>query len=203
MPNQAVQSALPPIIVAPHLSHEQTTVLLRSALQTVRIAFLTVGRLLSMVREEKIYAQAGCANLETYAREKLDLGRTSLYDYLRVFEWVAQTHPEWLDPEPGTFIPDLNDVKDLIWIEKDLARTDLPKESRATLVELKKKGLEGRLRDDELDSFRKRRNAARAGASDFLGKLRRLREEGEKEGVPATVLAELDSAIGLMEKIPD
>lgn len=89
------------------------------------ISYLNVGMLLTQVRDGKLYAALGHPDLESYARERLKLGRSSLYNYIRVFDWVAKAHPEWINPKPGTFIPDLGDASSLMGIEQELGRKNL------------------------------------------------------------------------------
>jgi hypothetical protein len=77
MPTQsAAQSLVFPVNKA---SAEQLTTYLQAALQTVRVAYLTVGRLLDQVRQGRFYAELGYADIESYAEQRLRLGRTSLY----------------------------------------------------------------------------------------------------------------------------
>ena len=79
--------------------------------------------------------------MESYAEERLRLGRASLYRYLGP-DWVLQSHKEWLEPHRKGFIPDLSDATNLMWIEHELTRKDLTAQSRAELEALRTKALE-------------------------------------------------------------
>ena len=129
----------------------------------------------------------------------MHLRRASLYRYLQVFDWVTKNHPEWLQPKPKGFIPDLSDVADLIWIENELLRKDLSADKRAALEALRAKALNGELREHELDPFRKRKHDAGDGLKSFLSKLRLLRRNGAQLAkMPVEVLTHLDAAIGIL-----
>ncbi len=45
---------------------------------------------------------------------------------MRVYEWVKAAHPQWLGDKPEGFIPELDDVAGLMWLDKELANKDLP-----------------------------------------------------------------------------
>jgi hypothetical protein len=191
----------PLIEMTPGISPEQITEFLKTALQTVRIAYLNVGMLLVRVRDNKLYAPLGHANLESYAKERLKLGRASLYNYLRVYDWVVKNHPEWLDPAPGTFIPDLYDACDLIWIDKELTQKGVSPEARAGLEKLKGKALAGELKKTDRAVFRSRtHHSKKDGLKTFLSKLRALRAEGVKlSGMPSEIIASLDADIEMIQ----
>ncbi len=196
---------------AQHIPHsltitaEQITDLLKSALQTVRVAYLNVGYLLAIMRDEKRYAELGFANLDAYARNRLQLGRTSLYNYLRVYDWVAQNHPEWLNPGPDTVIPDLSDTVDLIWIEKELGHETLTPTAQSKLKELKVKALNGQLKKaDRATYIGRTRRTKNDGRSAFLSRLRALRSEGAKlAGLPPEIVSGLDELIAILKHAID
>ncbi len=183
------------------ISAEEITEFLKGALQADRIAHIFVGRLLAKVRDNKLYAKLGDANLEAYARVRLQLGKTSLYNYLRVYDWVAQNQPAWLEPGPTTFIPDLNDLLGLIWIDKELGRNDLGSAAKAGLTLLKGKAMTGSLKDAEMTAFRDRtRNTAEDGRKAFLSRMRKLRTDGaELAGMPHEVISGLDELIAILK----
>jgi hypothetical protein len=187
--------------MTPRIGSEQLTDLLKSALQTVRVAYLTVGKLLTLVRDEKRYAELGHADLKSYARDRLQLGSTSLGNYLRVHDWVAKNHPNWFNPEPGCFIPDLNDAIDLIGIQKDLARKGLDTGTRASLQKLQTKALAGELKKSDRVAFRSHAHRqADDGLKTFLSKMRALRAEGAKlEALPPEIVTGLDDLIALLQ----
>jgi len=113
--------------------------------------------------------------------------------------WVFKNHPEWLQPKPKGYIPDLSDIADLIWIEKELTKK-LSAAQRAALEELQRKALAGQLRKKELASLRKRIGSPKDGNRAFLSALRALRTRGaRRKGVPAQVIALIDKAIAVME----
>ena len=103
-------------------------------------------------------------DIESYAEERLDLKQSSLYKYLQVYDWMAESHPAWLLPHPKGFIPELSDADDLMWIEKELKRTDLAPEKRKALEALQAKGLNGTLRKTDLAKYRRQASPHETGA---------------------------------------
>ena len=177
----------------------QTTWVLNGILKRAQLTYLYIGKLLNEVREKKMWQALGHPDIEDYAEKRLHLRRSSLYRYLQVFDWVTENHPEWLQPKPQGFIPDLSDAADLMWIENELQRKDLSAEKRAALEVLRDKALNGELRDGELSRFRKKKHDPVDGLKSFLGKLRLLRRQGAQlTKMPPEVLAHLDSAIGIL-----
>lgn len=176
----------------------QLTEYLKHSLQTVRVAFLQVGMLLDQVREKKLFAAMGHADLESYALDRLRLGRASLYRYMQVYNWVLAHHPEWIQPSPGTVIPDLSDIADMIRIDKKLEDPGLEQGQRATLEGLRKKAHEGNLRKKDLTAAQK---ASDDASEDWAQILARLREDRQSiaslQHVPAEVLSHLDAAIDI------
>lgn len=199
MPKKSTAAAQPQIPGA--ISAEEITGYLKGALQAARIAHIFVGRLLARVRDNKLYAEMGHPDLETYCRQRLQLGKTSLYNYLRVFDWVAKNHPEWLEPGPTTFIPDLADLVDLIWVEKELEKPELGKTARTSLETLKGKALSGSLKQKDLPAFRQHtRNTKDDGRKNILSRLQALRTDCAKmAGIPHEVVSNLDEAIALLK----
>ncbi len=197
----------PIIPVTPVISPEQITEYIKMALQAQRVSFLNVGKLLAMVRDGKLYAQLGHADLDSYAKARLQLGHSTLFLYLRVRDWVAENHPEWFDPEPGTFIPDLYDIDAAAWVDKQLAKPELTPEIRTDLKTLKKKALSGKLTKSERTDFAARmRHTPEDGLRKFLKKLQALREEGTQvEGMPPEIVSGLDDLAELLQnalKVP-
>jgi hypothetical protein len=139
-------------------------------------------------------------SIEAYAASQLGLKRSSLYAYLRVFDWIRQNDPAWLKPGAKVKIADLNDATDLIWIENELERESLPEPSKEALQDLKKKALTGTLRRNELRAYKSHGNNMSEGVRAFLSKMRRLRETGAKlAGLPEGVITHLESAIEIMK----
>jgi hypothetical protein len=183
--------------VAPNPSQValEVTWTLKGHLKNAQIGYLRVGALLARVRDEKMYAVLHHPDLVGYAAERLRLGRSSLYRYLEVHDWVAKFHAAWLQPKPAGFIPDLAQAADLIWIEKSLARTDLNAATRAGLEALLEKALDGSLQHAELKPYRQHHNGD-AGLKSYLARLRLLRKRGsELANMPCEALADLDAAI--------
>lgn len=169
-------------------------------LEILKKAFLRVVFLLGRVRDETLYAELGYTTIEAYAASQLGLKRSSLYAYLRVFDWIRQNHPAWLKPGAKVKIADLNDATDLIWIENELERESLPEPNKEALQDLKKKALAGTLRRNELRAYKSHGNNMSEGVRAFLSKMRHLRETGAKlAGLPEGVLTHLESAIDILK----
>lgn len=178
----------------------EVTWLLKGNLKNAQIAYIRVGTLLARVRDEKLYAALKHPDMESYAQERLQLGRSSLYKYLQVHDWMVEFHPQWLQPKPEGFIPELADAADLIWIEKELARGDLPPGKRTALEALHKKALAGGLRDGDLDAYRRPQHDTVEGLKSYLSKLRLLRKRGaELATMPPEAIAHLDAAIEIIK----
>jgi hypothetical protein len=154
------------------------------------------------MRDKNLYKALGHEDLEICAQKRLNLAKASLYRYLQVHDWIQKFHREWLEPRPKGFIPDLADAVDLIWIERELAREDLDEKKRAELEELRKKALDGSLREGELGRWRRQgRRKSEDALKSFLSKLRRMRKAGsELAGVPAEVISLFDHAIEILEE---
>ena len=177
----------------------EVTWTLKGHLKNVQIAYIRVGELLARVRDRKLYEALKHPDLASYAENRLQLGRSSLYQYLQVYDWIGEFHKEWLEPKPKGFIPDLSDVADLIWIEKELARSDLKPEMRSELVALQKKALAGRLRQTDLDKLRHGAHGSADPLKSFLSRLRFLRMRGSQvESIPDEAIADLDAAIEIV-----
>jgi len=178
----------------------EVTWLLKGNLKNAQIAYIRIGILLARVRDEKLYTALKHPDMESYAEERLQLGRSSLYKYLQVHDWMVEFHPKWLEPKPEGFIPDLADAGDLIWIEKELAKGDLKPETRTALEGLQKKAMEGRLREGDLKPHLQRQNTAVAGLKAYLSKLRLLRKRAAGlASMPPEVISCLDRAIEILK----
>ena len=138
-PREVVQEAL------------QVTWVLKGKLKNERMAYLKIGALLAQVRDQQLFSALKHPTIEDYAEGRLRLRRASLYRYLQVYDWVREFHPEWLLPKPKGFIPEFSDANDLMWIERTLKEGKLGKTAKAELEVLKAKGLDGTLKDDELE----------------------------------------------------
>jgi hypothetical protein len=178
----------------------QVTWLLKGNLKNVQLSYIRVGKLLARVRDEKLYAALIHADIETYAKDRLSLGRASLFRYLQVYDWIAEFHKAWLLPKPKGFIPELNDAKDLMWIEHELAREDLPQDTKTGLQGLQKKALAGTLRSSELGPYRRKANKSEDARKAFIAKVRFLRKRGAQlVGMPPEALAHFDAAIEILK----
>jgi len=177
----------------------QVTWLLKGKLKSAQIAYLRIGELLVRVRDKKLYAELKHADMEEYARERLQLGRASLFRYLQAYDWVSKSHPEWLKPKPKGYIPDMSDISDLIWIENELVRKDLADSTRTALTAFQKKALEGGLRQSDLDPFRGRQKDNKAVIKTCLTKLRSVRRYfAQLKNLPPDVITHLDAAITIL-----
>jgi hypothetical protein len=74
----------------------QVTFVLKGHLKNARIGYIRAASLLARVREQKLWKALGHATIEEYAEGRLGLGRTSLYRYLQVHDWLRDYHPAWL-----------------------------------------------------------------------------------------------------------
>ena len=191
------KAAAPPTLVQEAL---QVTWLLKGHLKNIQIAYLRAGTLLAQARDRNLYSALGHADMESYAEERLRLGRASLYRYLQVYDWVRKSHAEWLEPHPKGFIPDLSDAADLMWIEGELARKDLAPKSRTELEVLRTKALDGSLRQKELDPWHRKGQTGEKGLKSFLSSVRALRKRGVAlASMPAEAITHLAAAIEIIQ----
>ncbi len=174
----------------------QVTWLLKGNLKNAQLSYIRVGILLARVRDEKLFSALKHPDIESYGEARLSLKRASLFRYLQVHDWIAEFHPEWLLPKPKGFIPELNDAFDLIWIDSELARPELPAKTKTDLQGLKKKALAGTLAKSELVPYRRKGRKGSDARKAFVSKLRLLRRRGAQlSGMPAETISHLDAAI--------
>jgi hypothetical protein len=176
---------------------------LQGCLKNVQIAFLRAAKLLVRMRDEKLHLPMNHKTLEEYAREHLKLERSSLYKYLRVYDWVKVNHPEWLDPKPGMFIPELADIADIVQIEKELKREDLSPEKKKALNGLRKKALKGDLHDGALPALKKgTRSSRKESLKGLIAKLQAARRvAGSLSSVTPDIVAQIDAAIQMVRNL--
>lgn len=176
---------------------------LQGCLKNVQIAFLRAAKLLVRMRDEKLYLRMNHPTLEEYAREHLRLERSSLYKYLRVHDWVKANHPEWFDPKPGMFIPELTDIADIVRIEKELKKEDLSPEKKKALVGLRDEALKGRLRDGALSALKKgTRSSRKESLKGLIAKLQAARRVAVKISfVTPDIVAQIDAAIEMVRNL--
>ena len=177
----------------------QVTFVLKGNLKRAQLMYLFIARQLADVRDRSLYAALKHKDLEDYAHQRLDLGRSSLYNYLHIYDWVSQCHPEWLGKNVKGHIPDLSDIGDLMWIENALRGKDLAPSKRTALEGLKKTALAGTLRQKELRAYREAEKPAQDQLPEILTALRGLHKKAAKVGgLPPEVLAHLEAAINLV-----
>ena len=182
----------------------QVTWVLKGKLKSAQIAYLRIGELLAQVRDDKLFSALKHPSIEVYAEERLNLGRASLYRYLQVYDWVRKSHAEWLEPKPKGFIPYFTDTVDLMWIEHALADGKLTKKTKTGLEALKAKALEGKLKDGEVDRFRKTGGRAPEGLKTFLSKMRLMRKRGSAlKNMPTEVIKLMDELIEMIDNALD
>jgi hypothetical protein len=176
---------------------------LQGCLKNVQIAFLRAAALLVRMRDEKLYLPMTHKTLEEYAQKHLSLERSSLYKYLRVYDWVKANHPEWLDPKPGMFIPELTDIADIVQIEKELKKEDLSPERKKALDGLREKALKGELRYGSIAPLKKGSGGSRkAGFKRLLSKLRAARKVAvELSFMTPDVVAQIDGTIEMVKNL--
>jgi hypothetical protein len=172
---------------------------LKGDLKNAQIAYLRVAVKLARVRDEKMYVDLKHEDMVSYAAKELRLSRSSLNNYLRVYDWVLKNHREWLEPHPKGFIPDLNDAIDAMSIEKELAKKNLQTKKRTVLKELHKKALAGELKEDDLEGFRRRSRSQKDDIEGLIEKQRSLRNQVAKLPDMANAVQHMDAAIGVME----
>lgn len=185
--------------ISPSQEALQVTFVLKGNLKRAQLMYLFIAKELAEVRDRSLYAALGHKDMEDYAHQRLDLGRSSLYNYLHIYDWVSKSHPEWLGKNVKGRIPDLTDVGDLMWIEGTLQHTDLPPTKRTLLEGLRKKALTGTLRQSELKAFREAEKPAKDQFAGFLKTLRGLRKKADGiAGMPPEAVSHLDAAINLV-----
>ena len=178
----------------------EVTWVLKGHLKSARIAYLRIGAELTRVRDEQLYAALKHPDMENYAEERLCLAKTSLYNYLKVYDWVCRSHKEWLEPKPKGFIPELSDSVDLMWIEQELEKKDLEPKTRAALEELRKKALDGKLRENDLREWRGRRKRGDDTLKSILAVLRNARKRISTLATDSSAaLSHLDAAIEILD----
>jgi len=178
----------------------EVTWVLKGHLKNLQLSYIRVGKLLSEVRDKKMYETLGHKDIDSYAAARLRLGRSSLYRYLQVYDWVLGHHKEWLDPKPKGFIPELNDAAGLMWIEETLTRKDLDAPMKKSLEGLQKKALDGTLDEGDLEKVRRQAHSKEQGLKSFLSKVRNLRMRGSQlASMPPEAIKTLDATIEIIQ----
>ena len=173
---------------------------LKGDLKRAQRAYIRIGEQLVQVRDRKLFEALKHPDMEDYAAQRLGLGRSSLYKYIQVYDWVAKCHPEWLERKVKGFIPDLSDVAGLMWIDSELSRPDLDTNRRAALATLEKKGRNGRLSQKDITALRRQGKKSPSSLKSVLSKLRSIRKQSAAlVDMPAEGLAHLDALIEILK----
>ena len=174
----------------------QLTWVLKGHLVRSQKLYLLVGRELARVRDEKLHAALKHPNMADYALQRLGLSERSLYRYLQVYDWVRVAHAEWLEPGYKGKIPDLAEMPEMIWLEKQLARKNLRPETRARMESAHQSGLAGKLDAKAVRAMRQSQHGSDLSLRALLAALRAVRKRASGlEGVPGEVVTNLDEAI--------
>jgi hypothetical protein len=170
---------------------------LKGCLKNVQLTFLRAAKLLARMRDEKLYLLLLHPTIEEYAEEHLRLRKSQLYKYLRAYDWVKAKHTDWLEKAPEGDMPDLNDIADMLQIEKELARTNLDPDKRRALEDMQKRAEKGELGERELSALRKRtQRSTKDALKGLLNKLNAARRQAEgMNSLTPDVMGDIDSAI--------
>jgi hypothetical protein len=177
---------------------------LKGDLKNLQKAYLRVAEQLARVRDERLWAamiNPTHPDIEDYAQKRLGLKRASLYRYLTAWDWVSKNHREWLTTGFDGTIPDMADIIDLVWIDKELKKGDLADKKKEALAALQKKAEAGKLKSGELGKLRRKVNrSAEESVRAILADLRSLRRRAEQANTLSTkVIGSFDALIGLVE----
>lgn len=177
---------------------------LKGDLKNLQKSYLRAAGQLARVRDERLWAEMKNPrhpDIEDYALKRLGLKRASLYRYLAAWDWVSKSHPEWLAPGFKGTIPDMADILDLIWIDKELKRSNLSEKKSTALTNLQKKAEAGQLKKGELGKLRKQVNRnAEESVKSILSDLRSLRRRADQaHTLSDKVLSAFDALIDLVE----
>lgn len=177
----------------------QITWQLLGGLKNIRKMYLQISILLAKVRDEELYAALHYPDMETYARDRLNLGKSSLYNYLMIHDWASKVHPAWLDPKVKGPKLDFSDVGDLMWIEKELSKPDISENKQAKLLELQQKAMDGNLRQTEVRQLKKSAKTVQNSLKGLVSRIRLIRKRAnELANCPPEVITYLDAAIDLL-----
>lgn len=181
----------------------ETTWVLKGQLKSAQLSYLRIGSMLYEVREKKMDATLKHPSLEDYAEKRLGMRRSALYKYLQVYEWAKEFHPEWLGDKPKGFIPVLNDVADLMWIERKLQEKGLSSQTRSELETLRQEALQGTLKESDLAAWQKKgKRSQKTALRTLVSQVRTVRRHAaELKEVPPEVLTDLDAAIKILQEL--
>jgi hypothetical protein len=170
----------------------QLIFVLKGDLKNAQISYIRAGAKLAKIRDEKLWRTLKHDSLESCAQQRLGLGRSSLYRYLKIYDWIRKSHRGWLAKHPKGFIPELTEAYDLIWIEEQLENEHLAPAIRKELEALRRKGLSGKLTQSELEEFRRRGRKHQDSLTAVNASLRAIRRRLAALPVSPALLAELD-----------
>ena len=177
------------------------TYFLKGDLKRKEQLFILIAKKLVRVRAAKLWQTLKHASIEDYARKRLGLQKTSLYNYLQIHDWLKEFHPAWLARKPKGFIPDLTDSSALMWIEKYVRDQSPPDALRKELEAMRRKALTGALTDREFRALRNRLRGSVAPLRAMLNRMRALRRGADRvPRFPAAARAALDEAIRAVEQ---
>jgi hypothetical protein len=176
---------------------------LKGELKRLQKSYLRVAEQLVRVRDERLWAEMKNPkhpNIEDYAQKRLGLKRSSLYRYLTAYDWVSKNHSEWLKTGFTGTIPDMTDILDMIWIDKELNAEDLAETKKEALAELLEKAEDGQLKKGELGRLRKKVNrSAEESVKSIASGLRSLRERAvQGHTLSAATITSFDALIDLV-----
>jgi hypothetical protein len=182
--------------LSPAQRANQITYFLKGDLKRIQIAYIRAGAKLAQIRDEKLYRALKHATMEDYAQQRLGLGRSALYRYLQIHDWVRKDHPGWLAERPKGFIPELTDAYGLMWIEKQLENEHLGPQTRKDLEALRKRALDGKLTQEEVERFKKRGERRRDSLTAVAASLRAIRKRAAAlADFPPSLLRDLDALL--------
>jgi hypothetical protein len=173
---------------------------IKRTLKDLVLGHIHVGRLLARMRDETLYTALGYQTLEQYAKDRFGFESSTLYKHIKAYEWVRANRPDWLTANPKGMIPDYNDIKDLAWINEQLQKPKLANATRADLETLKTKAFEGKLRQKDLEAYKRAGNTRKEGRKAVISAARALRKRcAALADMPAEVLTHLDAVIALLK----
>jgi len=180
----------------------QMTFVLKGHLKNAQISYLRVATGLAAMRDQRLFAALRHDSIETYARERLGLGRAAVYRYLQIHDWVREFHPGWLAKKPKGFIPELSDAYALMWVDRRLASTAPDAPERRELEKLRRKALSGQLTQDEFEAVQGGARRERTPLDALLASLRATRRRAKAaRSIPRDLLADLDRLVERVEAL--
>jgi hypothetical protein len=169
-------------------------------MKNIKMNFFDIGELLVKVRNEKLYEDLHHDSLVSYAAEHLHLGHTTLYKYIEVYEYAKKFHPKWLERPLTVTVPDLYDISDLMWIEEQLTKKDLPSVRKTILEKLRDKALAGDLPKRELMELRRKGRGAKGSLDVAIRYLQLAKRQVSNSADPLReAINHIDAAIEILQ----